>query len=319
MASMFESHHLLHCPFGDSQYRSIIFDHQTSCTNKTPVLPQDICLWNTLSFLLACAGTSSLGLCPGKPGPDFHINHSFQSFKERTWSLLFQKGPTRVDLWAAKWVTIHCLLSFLPYKLRALPSPSFPMATSCHFEKTPSILWSGQFPEMRGCCQMLLGRALLVNLRFGADPSRVHPSSTWLWRTCDFQVWFSGGWVWLTSHFLLGGPSALGEWAFGGESLLKTLITWERRDCGNNKCPCIIYHCHCLVQAASFHWLLTFKGAGNVQGGFPDSLEKMSVSLCYLHCINSEGDFVLFCFFWMIQEYGGGSAYRVPPSCHWWG
>lgn len=60
------------------------------------------------------------------------------------------------------------------------------------------------------------------------------------------------------------GPLNGGEWAWGGESLLRTLMEREGEDCGDHKRPCIIYHYYCLAPAASFHWLLTFKRAGTV-------------------------------------------------------
>lgn len=55
-----------------------------------------------------------------------------------------------------------------------------------------------------------------------------------------------------------------GEWAWGGESLLRTLMKWEGKDCGDHKCPCIIYYYYSLAQATSFYWLLIFKWAGKV-------------------------------------------------------
>lgn len=61
------------------------------------------------------------------------VNQSFQCFKERTWSLLFQKGPTKVGPWAANG-TVQSGCPF--FCTKHLSSPLFPMVTSCQFEKT---------------------------------------------------------------------------------------------------------------------------------------------------------------------------------------
>lgn len=72
----------------------------------------------------------------------------------------------------ANWVTVH-RLPFLLYRYKVLPSPSFPVLTSCHFEKIQSVL-SGWFPEGQACSEMLWGGASLVKWWFGTDPGREH-------------------------------------------------------------------------------------------------------------------------------------------------
>lgn len=260
---MFENHHFLYPPFfGDSQHKIIyFFDNQTSCTDKTPGFPERICCWNTLYFLLHMQGPVPWTYGWESLHQIVPANQSCQGFKERAWSFLFQKESTiRVDLWAANWVTIHSLtvLSWVGQS----PS-SFPVATSCHTEKTQAILGSGQCPSTGLLWNAV--RSFLGGMEVWGRPQQAAPSFYMAGRAhvtsrsapgeagCDLPV--NGDWM---------GPLAGGEGAWGWESLLRILMKGAGKDCGDHKCPCIIYHHYCLAQAASFHWLLTFKRAGKV-------------------------------------------------------
>lgn len=142
-----------------------------------------------------------------------------------------------------------------------LPSPSLLMTIPYHFENTQSILLTGQFCVTQACCKRLLGSIFLVKWWFGAYLSRV-PSCFCMACRAHMALRLVQMKLVLNHQSFLIACTLTWEWAQGGESSLRPLIKWEGRDCGNNKCPCIIYHYYCLLQTASFHWLLTFKWAG---------------------------------------------------------